>query len=67
MCALVVVAFGGFSVVHYTYIYATAHPATTTEKTARLTERKRTYETHISAAGHVFAIIISLPRFGMLW
>jgi len=36
-------------------------------KTARLTERKRNYETHISAAGHVFAIIISLPRFGMLW
>lgn len=37
------------------------------KKTARLTERKRNYETHISAAGHVFAIIISLPRFGMLW
>jgi len=33
-------------------IYATAHPATTT-KTARLTERRRNYETHISAAGHV--------------
>jgi len=36
-------------------IYATAHSATTT-KTARLTERRRNYETHISAAGHVLVL-----------
>jgi len=68
---VVVVAFGELSVVHYSYIYATAglttcwHVVNSFDNNNTVLAdwtKEEFYKTHISAAGHIFGIIISLPH-----